>query len=107
MSFPSKLSFSRNLANDSEFESNKLENPFVASNITHILNILVIILGHFTFFAFNFTSSEFLIASIGETFDAFLADFLHDSHIVIIDPKTLIAIAIQDILYVNKVPFDI
>ena len=72
-----------------------------------VLNILVIILGHFTFFAFNFTSSEFLIASIGETFDAFLADFLHDSHIVIIDTKTLIAIAIQDILYVNKVPFDI
>ena len=41
-----------------------------------VLNIFVMIFGHFIFLAFSFTSSELLIASIGVIFDAFLADFL-------------------------------
>ena len=71
-----------------------------------VLNIFVMIFGHFIFLAFNFTSSELLIASIGVIFDAFLAEFLQDSHIVTTDTIILTTIAGHDIPYVNKVPLD-
>ena len=71
-----------------------------------VLNIFVMIFGHFIFLAFNFTSSELLIASIGVIFDAFLADLLQDSHIVTIDTITLTTIATQDMLYVNNDPLE-
>ena len=71
-----------------------------------VLNIFVIIFGHFNFLFFNLTSSELLIAWIGVIFDAFFADFLHDSQIVITDTIILTITANHDILYVNKVPLD-
>ena len=46
-------------------------------------NIFFIIFGDFTLFPFIFISSLLLIASIGETFDALLADDRHEKYIVI------------------------
>ena len=57
------------------------------------LNNLLIILGHFILLLFIFISSEFLIKSIGVTFDAFLAEEIQDKNIVSPATKTLIPIA--------------